>query len=66
MGRGSNWAEDAAIAEQNSDLMRLHYDLPLELFENCLGRTMKSSMGLWENGAEALEAGRTAEIQSGG
>ena len=46
--------------------MRLHYDLPLEFFENNLDPTMKYSMGLWENGAETLEAAQTGEFQSGG
>jgi cyclopropane-fatty-acyl-phospholipid synthase len=43
------------IAEESKRLMSTHYDLPLVLFENFLGPTMKYTMALWERGAKNLE-----------
>lgn len=50
----------AEIAEKSHELMQLHYDMPLSLFCNFLGKTMKYSMGLWERGATTLEEAQTA------
>jgi len=47
--------QTAEIAERSSDLMRLHYDMPLALFESFLGPSMKYSMACWEKGAPTLE-----------
>ncbi|GAB4270949.1 MAG: cyclopropane-fatty-acyl-phospholipid synthase family protein [Opitutales bacterium] len=43
------------IAQHSRELMETHYDMPLGLFENFLGETMKYSMALWERGAQNLE-----------
>ena len=48
------------IAEQSKQLMRIHYDKPLVLFENFLGPTMKYTMALYENGARNLEEAQVA------
>lgn len=44
------------IAARSRELMEAHYDMPLSLFENFLGETMKYSMALWERGAADLDA----------
>ncbi|MBI3992363.1 MAG: class I SAM-dependent methyltransferase [Candidatus Lambdaproteobacteria bacterium] len=50
------WSGDSGpIAEQSEDLMRVHYDKPLIVFENFLGPTMKYTMALYERGARTLE-----------
>ena len=43
------------IAEKSAELMRVHYDLPLRLFANILGGTMKYSTALWDRGVESLD-----------
>lgn len=48
------------IAEKSDELMNIHYDRPAILFENFLGPTMKYTMGLWEQGADNLEASQVA------
>ncbi len=48
------------IAEQSRELMQVHYDKPLVLFENFLGPSMKYTMALWEQGARTLEEAQTA------
>ena len=54
------WSGDEGpIAEQSSELMEIHYDQPLALFENFLGPTMKYTMALWERGARDLEDAQT-------
>ncbi len=55
--------ETEEIAEQSSQLMSIHYDMPLALFENFLGGSMKYSMGLWERGAETLEEAQQAMLE---
>lgn len=61
---GNNYSPGAAeseeIADHSSELMAMHYDQPLRMFENVLGGTMKYSMGLWENGASTLEEAQEA------
>jgi len=54
--------EGDAITEQSSELMTVHYDMPVELFENFLGKSMKYSMGLWEQGAANLEEAQEAML----
>ena len=51
---------DGPIADRSEDLMRVHYDKPLALFENFLGPTMKYTMALWERGAKSLEEAQAA------
>lgn len=51
-----------AIAERSRELMKVHYDLPLPLFERMLGPSMKYSMALWENGARTLDAAQEAML----
>lgn len=48
------------IAEQSKELMQVHYDQPLLLFENFLGPTMKYTMALYERGARSLEEAQAA------
>lgn len=43
------------IAEKSAELMRVHYDLPLCLFANVLGGTMKYSTALWDRSVESLD-----------
>lgn len=50
------------IAEHSNELMAVHYDQPLALFENFLGSSMKYSMGLWETGAGTLEEAQQAML----
>ena len=50
------------IAEQSEDLMRVHYDKPLIVFENFLGPTMKYTMALYEHGASTLEQAQEAML----
>ena len=52
--------ESEYIAESSTELMALHYDQPLHMFEHILGSSMKYSMGLWENGASTLEEAQQA------
>jgi cyclopropane-fatty-acyl-phospholipid synthase len=47
------------IAVQSRELMQIHYDKPLVLFENFLGPTMKYTMALYERGARNLEEAQT-------
>jgi len=54
---------DGPIAERSADLMQVHYDKPLELFENFLGPTMKYTMALWERGATNLEEAQVAMME---
>ncbi len=60
--RGVSWApqESAEIAPYSKELMATHYDMPLALFANFLGASMKYSMGLWEQGAGNLEQAQDA------
>ena len=51
-----------AITEKSSDLMSAHYDMPADLFENFLGKSMKYSMGLWEQGAANLDEAQEAMV----
>jgi cyclopropane-fatty-acyl-phospholipid synthase len=51
---------DGPLAEQSRELMQVHYDLPLALFENFLGPTMKYTMALYERGATNLEEAQVA------
>lgn len=51
---------EGPIAEESPRLMKTHYDLPLVLFENFLGPTMKYTMALWERGATNLEEAQVA------
>lgn len=64
---GTNYSagaeESEEIAEKSSELMSVHYDQPLALFENFLGDSMKYSMGLWENGAQNLEQAQEAMLE---
>lgn len=50
------------LAEKSTELMSIHYDMPLGLFESVLGKSMKYSMGLWEEGAETLEDAQEAML----
>jgi len=43
------------IADSSKELMNTHYDMPLPLFTNFLGDSMKYSMALWEKGARDLD-----------
>jgi cyclopropane-fatty-acyl-phospholipid synthase len=49
-----------AIAERSRELVATHYNLPLGLFEQTLGATMKYSMALWEKGAASLDDAQNA------
>jgi cyclopropane-fatty-acyl-phospholipid synthase len=53
-------SESEEIAECSLDLMAVHYDQPLHIFESILGDTMKYSMGLWESGASTLKEAQEA------
>jgi len=55
--------ETDEIAARSKEVMEVHYDRPLEWFTEFLGPTMKYSMGLWEEGAESLEAAQTAMME---
>ena len=61
---GGNYSPGAPdseeIAAQSSELMSVHYDQPLHIFEKFLGESMKYSMGLWEEGASTLEEAQEA------
>lgn len=48
-------SETEEIATRNRELMEDHYNLPLGVFENFLGKTMKYSAALWETGATTLD-----------
>lgn len=55
------WSGDGGpIAEKSDVLMRIHYDQPLEVFQNFLGPTMKYTMALYETGARNLEEAQAA------
>lgn len=56
-------AATTEVAERSSELMRLHYDLPLPLFAKMLGPSMKYSMALWENGERTLEEAQEAMLK---
>jgi cyclopropane-fatty-acyl-phospholipid synthase len=58
----ARWAGDQGEITPGGgkDLLSIHYDLPAEIFEQFLGRTMKYSMGLWEQGAADLDAAQEA------
>lgn len=47
--------ETEEIAVRSRELMENHYNMPLEMFENFLGRTMKYSAALWDTGATTLD-----------
>ena len=51
------WAGDHGdvLPGNGVDLLNVHYDLPAAIFEQFLGRTMKYSMALWEDGAADLD-----------
>ena len=61
---GGNYSPGAdlsdEIAERSAELMSVHYDQPLAVFETFLGASMKYSMGLWETGASTLEEAQDA------
>ena len=48
-------AETEEIAIRSRELMENHYNMPLAMFENFLGDTMKYSAALWETGAVTLD-----------
>lgn len=50
------------IAARSRELMDTHYNMPLAMFENFLGRSMKYSMGLWETGARTLDESQEAML----
>ncbi len=56
------WAGDQGeiTPDNGTDLLAVHYDLPAGIFEQFLGRTMKYSMALWEDGAGDLDAAQDA------
>lgn len=47
--------ETEEIAVRSRELMENHYNMPLEMFENFLGRSMKYSAALWDTGATTLD-----------
>ncbi|MEB3180777.1 MAG: class I SAM-dependent methyltransferase [Nostocaceae cyanobacterium] len=53
------WKESASLAEGSRELMKIHYDLPEEMFRLMLGEGElmypKYTMALWEKGALNLE-----------
>lgn len=53
---------EGPMVEESRRLMEVHYDLPLALFENFLGPTMKYTMALYEQGARTLEDAQTAML----
>ena len=63
-GRGSDGPalQGETIAGRSRELMAAHYDMPLPLFERMLGPSLKYSTGLWETGAESLEAAQEAML----
>lgn len=56
------WAGDQGdiMPGNGTALLSVHYDLPAAIFEQFLGRTMKYSMALWENGARDLDSAQDA------
>lgn len=56
------WAGDQGeiTPGDGRDLLSVHYDLPAAIFEQFLGRTMKYSMALWDEGAADLDAAQEA------
>jgi len=64
LGRGSDGPalQGDTIAERSRELMAVHYDMPLPLFERMLGPSMKYSTALWETGAATLEAAQEAML----
>ena len=50
------------IAAHSRELMATHYDMPLAMFTNFLGRTMKYSMGLWQPGVHTLDDAQEAML----
>ncbi len=47
--------ETEEIATRSNELMEMHYNMPLAMFEGFLDSAMKYSMGFWENGARNLD-----------
>ena len=58
------WAGDQGdiMPGNGTALLSVHYDLPAEIFEQFLGRTMKYSMALWEDGARDLDSAQEAML----
>lgn len=52
--------ETAEIAARSRELMETHYNMPLAMFANFLGSSMKYSMALWETGARNLDEAQEA------
>jgi cyclopropane-fatty-acyl-phospholipid synthase len=64
IGRGLTTipGETEEIAARSHELMDTHYDMPLAMFQSMLGRSMKYSMGLWENGTRGLDEAQEAML----
>jgi cyclopropane-fatty-acyl-phospholipid synthase len=56
------WAGDQGdiVPPCGIDAMTAHYDLPAAMFERFIGRTMKYSMALWEDGATDIDSAQEA------
>ena len=54
--------ETEEIAARSHELMAAHYNMPLTMFANFLGRSMKYSMALWEGGARDLDEAQEAML----
>ena len=52
--------ETEEIAARSAELMEIHYDMPLAMFTNFLGKSMKYSTGLWETGARNVDEAQEA------
>lgn len=55
--------ETDEIATRSQELMDAHYNMPLSMFECVLGKSMKYSAALWENGAAGLNEAQEAMME---